>query len=291
MELRSLKYIEAVARHESFTKAARELGIAQPALSIAIGKLEEDLGVVLFSRQARRVVAYPEARLLIRRAERIFEELNLARQELQAAADLRIGEVRIGVPPMFGQACLPTLIEAFHAAHPAVVITAMEGSADEVRTMLDSGAIDLGILENRRVPTGWRSVEIGNEETVLCVHRQHAFAGRTSIEPRELDGLAMVVFEKSFLQRNLLDEMSKKAGVTYRIVLQSNFVHLIHEAVAKGLGAATLLRSIVARDSRLVALSFDPPSIFRFNLCWRSDYALSKPNRAFLDATVEHCNR
>ena len=288
MELKSLKYIEALSRHENFTRAANELGIVQPALSTAIGKLEEELGVVLFSRQSRRVVASPEARLLIRRAKRIFEELELARQELRFAADLRIGEVKVGVPPMFGQVCLPQLISAFHAAYPAVVITAMEGSADEVRTMLDSGAIDLGILENRRVPTGWRSVEIGSDETVLCVHDKHALAGRASIKPGELDGLPMVVFEKSFLQRRLLDEMCKKAGANYRIVLQSNFVHVIHEAVADGLGAATLLRSITANDARVVPLSFDPPSVFQFSLCWRSDHALSKPNRAFSDLAVEY---
>ena len=125
IDIRALRYCEAVARHGSFTRAARELRIPQPALSIAIRKLEDELGVVLFTREARRIVPSPEARLLLKHAERIFEEIGLARQELQAATELRIGEVRLGMPPMYGRHFFPPIIAEFHAAFPSVVITAM----------------------------------------------------------------------------------------------------------------------------------------------------------------------
>ena len=275
------RYCEAIARHGSFTKAARELRIAQPALSVAIKKLEDELGILLFTREARKVVASPEALLLLRRADRIFDELKLARHELQAAAELRVGEVKIGMPPMYGQVYFPRLIAEFHAAFPAVVITAMEGSADEVQAMLESGAIDIGMLENRRIPPGWDRIEVGRDETVLCVSRAHPLAAKERVAPKDLDGLPMVVFDSSFLQRRVLDQLCKKAGVHFRLVLQSNFVPVIHQAVADGLGASTLLRSMVEQDSRLVPLSFSPPEVFHFSLCWR--HALSKANETFVD--------
>jgi LysR family cyn operon transcriptional activator len=294
IDIRVLRYCEAVARHASFTKAAKELRIAQPALSMAIKKLEDELGVSLFqrlTRQSRKVVPSPETRLLLRRAERIFEEINLVRQELQAAADLRVGEVRIGMPPMYGQHFVPPIIAEFNAAFPSVIITAMEGSADEVRAMLDSGAIDLGILENRRVPAGWPSVEVGQDETVLCVSREHPYAGRKSVTPQDLADLPMVVFDSSFLQRSVLDQLCKRAGVQFRLVLQSNFVALIHQAVADGLGASTMLRSIVEQDSRLVPLSFSPAEIFHFSLCWRQEQTLSKANATFVDVALGQFSR
>ena len=281
IDVRILRYCEAIARHGSFTKAARELRIAQPALSIAIKKLEDELGILLFTREARKVIASPEALLLLKRADRIFDELKLARHELQAAAELRVGEVKIGMPPMYGQVYFPRVIAAFHAAFPAIVITAMEGSADEVQAMLDSGAIDIGMLENRRIPPGWDRVEVGRDETVLCVSRAHPFAGKERVAPKDLDGLAMVVFDSSFLQRRVLDQLCKKAGVHFRLVLQSNFVPVIHQAVADGLGASTLLRTMVEQDSRLIPLSFSPPEVFHFSLCWR--HALSKANETFVD--------
>jgi LysR family cyn operon transcriptional activator len=282
IDVRDLRYCEAVARHGSFTKAAKELRIAQPSLSVAIKKLEDEL----FTRQAKAIVPSPEARLLLRRAERIFEEFSLARQELQAAAELRIGEVRLGMPPMYGQHFFPPVIAAFHEAFPSVVITAMEGSADEVRAMLDSGAIDIGMLENRRVPAGWDRVEVGQDETVLCVSRQHPYAARPSVTPQDLDDLPMAVFDASFLQRTVLDRLCKEAGVRIRLVPQSNFVALIHQAVADGLGASTMLRSIVEQDPRLVALPFSPAEIFHFSLCWHRDRSLSKANATFVDVAA-----
>src|SRR4051812_39062367 len=118
IDVRVLRYCEAVARHGSFTEAAKELGVAQPALSIAIKKLEGELGVTLFTRQARKIIPNPEARLLLRRAERIFQELDLAKQELSAAAELRVGELKIGMPPMYGEAFFPRVIAEFHSAFP-----------------------------------------------------------------------------------------------------------------------------------------------------------------------------
>src|SRR3954452_3977940 len=100
IDVKILRYCEAVARHGSFTEAAKELRIAQPALSMAIRKLEGELGVTLFTRQARKIVPGPETHLLLKRAERIFEELALAQQEAFAAGELAVGEVKNRNAPM-----------------------------------------------------------------------------------------------------------------------------------------------------------------------------------------------
>jgi DNA-binding transcriptional LysR family regulator len=283
IDLKALRYCEAVARRGSFTKAAEELRIAQPALSIAIKKLEAELGVVLFARQARHVVASPEAELLLRRAARIFDEVTLAREEIQAAAELKVGEVKVGFPPMFGQVYLPKIFSEFHEEFPAVVITALEGSADGVRRLLDAGAIDIGILESRRVPGGWQSVEVGRDETVLCVNAGHRLAERSFVEAKDLDDLPMAVFDSTFLQRNVLEELCKAAKIKFRLVLQSNHVPTIHEAVANGIGAATMIRSTVDGDQRIVPVSFRPQLRFKFSLCWRHEKSLTKACRTFID--------
>jgi DNA-binding transcriptional LysR family regulator len=283
IDLKILRYCEAVARHGSFTKAAEELRIAQPALSIAIKKLETELGVILFARKARHVVASPEAELLLQRANRIFDEVTLAREEIQAAAELKIGELKIGFPPMYGQIYFPDIFAAFHKQYPAVTITATEGSADSVRKLLDAGAIDVGMLENRRIPGGWQSVEVGRDETVLCVSAAHRLAGKKYVEPKDLAGLPMAVFDSTFLQRSVLEELCRAAGVKFQLVLQSNHVPTIQQAVANDVGAATLLRSIVQGDKRIVGLSFRPQLRFRFSLCWRHAKNLTKASRTFID--------
>ena len=290
MDIRVLRYCEAVARRGSFTRAAEELHIAQPALSVAIKKLEEELGVNLFVRTRNRAVTpTPEGDLLLRRAERLFREMDAVRSELADAVELRAGEIRVGMPPMYGLHYFPSLLKAFHEAYPGIVITAIEGSAGEIKSMLDDRKIDLAILESRRVQRGWASVIVGDAEVVLCVNNAHPLAGLTQLEDQQLGDLPMILFEGSFLQRNVLDQRCQRAGVRYRTVMQSNFVPLIYQAVVDGLGAATLLKSMTDIDERLTGVPFNPPEVFEFALCWLDDSYLSKANQAFVDfATLRH---
>ena len=97
----------------------------------------------------------------------------------------------------------------------------------------------------------------------------------------------MVLFDGSFIQRDILDKLCKSAGAKPEIVLQSNSVSLIRRAVVDGLGAATLLRSLAAAVPALVAVSFEPREILRFSLCWRDDRYLSKANRAFVELATK----
>ncbi len=283
MDIRTLRYVATIARLRSFTRAAEALRVAQPALSISIKKLEAELGVQLFARESRQVVPTPEGLLLLRRAERIFQELDSAKRELEDSQHLRSGQVRLGFPPMYGIYSLPHLLADFHEAYPGVDVTAMAGSAGEISGMLEHGTIDLAMLEVRRIRAGWKSVQIGEDEMVLCVARSHPLAGRKRIKGRELDGLPMAVLDSHFIQRELLDDICARAGVRFRATFQSNYVPLIFEAALDGLGAVTLVRSLADADSRLVPISFEPKQVLKFNLCWRDDRYLSRANHAFVD--------
>jgi len=287
MDVRALRYSLAIARFGSFTKAAESLHVAQPALSVSIRKLENELGVTLFVRKAHRVEPTVEGRILLSRAERIFTEIDSAINEIADAIELRTGIVRLGMPPMFGLEYFPNVIAQFHAAYPRIALTIIEGSADEIGGMLDAGSIDLAMLETRRVRPQWRKVEVGREEMVLCVAPGHRLASRKSIPGSELDGLPMVLFNGSFIQRDILEKLCKRGGAKPDVVLQSNSVGIIRQAAVDGLGAATLLRSLAAAPPPLVPISFEPKEILRFSLCWRDENYLSKANRALVDFAVK----
>ena len=283
MDVRALRYSLAIAHFGSFTKAAESLHVAQPALSVSIKKLESELGVTLFARKAHRVEPTVEGMILLQRAERIFAEIDSAISEIADVVELRSGAIRVGMPPMYGLAYFPRLLAQFHSAYPGITMNVIEGSADEIGRLLDTGSIDLAMLETRRVHTQWRQVVVGKEEMVLCVATTHKLAKRTSVSGPELDKLPMVLFSGSFIQRDIFDRLCKKARVRPEIVLQSNSVALIRKAAADGLGAATLLRSLAESSPPLVAVSFEPREILRFSLCWRDDRYLSKANRAFVE--------
>lgn len=282
MDLRALKYCESIARLGSFTKAAQEVHVAQPAMSMAVAKLEEELGAKLFVRLPRGAVATPEGEVLVARARRIFDEVDSVKRELQDASDLATGRIRVGFPPMYGLHYLPRLLIGFHERYPGIEISAEVGSATEIRDKLEAGDIDIGMLETRRVDRRWNSVIVGRDELVLGVATTHPLAGRPSISPKDLDGLEMVVLSRSYLQRQVFDKLCEQHQVRYRQVMECNFVQMTIVAAQEGHGATTLLSSLVATHAGLAGVSFSPKQIFRFALCWHKDRYLSKANQAFV---------
>jgi DNA-binding transcriptional LysR family regulator len=289
MDLRVLHFCEVIARLGSFTRAAEEIHIAQPALSIAVGKLEEELGVALFHRFPRGVTPTSEGKVLLARAARIFDEVDSARREIADASELRTGSITVGFPPMYGLHYFPRLIMAFRMRHPGVEISAFEGSATDVRARLDAGILDIGILETRRVDKTWKSVQIGSDEMVLAVPKGHPLSDRTTIKTSLLTDLPMVVLTEDFLQRQLLDKHCAAKGVRYRKVMECNFVHMTIQAALQGHGAVTLLRSLVDTYPGLVGLSFEPRTAFNFcfELCWRKDRYLSRAGQALVEFATD----
>jgi len=288
MDIRVLRFCEAVAHQRSFTKAAEDIHIAQPALSMAIAKLEDELGTKLFFRHARGATPTPEGEVLLARARRIFEEVESVRREIKDTSELSTGSVRVGFPPMYGLSYFPSLLMAFHRQYPGIEITAEEGSATVIREKLDAGTIDIGMLESRRVDRTWNSVVVGKDEMVLAVRAGNPLAAQRSVTAESLEGLPMVVLTKSFLQRQLLDQFCETQGVQYRKVMECNFVHMTIRAALEGHAAATLLASLVHSQPGLAAVSFRPKLQFTFELCWRKDRYFSKANQAFVAFAKQH---
>ena len=283
MNLKALMCCVEVARQGSFTKAAQSLHIAQPALSMAVTRLEEELGVTLFNRAARKITVTAEGKSFLARVEVALLELDMARQELRDLSHLQRGEIRLGVPPMYGINYIPQVLNAFGKSYPGIVMTVVEGSADDISQRLENRDIDVALLESRRVASGWDSVVLGTDEMVMCMNEDHPLAREAFIEASRLQDEKMVLFDQTFLQRHMFDAFCEAAGTRYRIALQSNFVSLVIQATLDGMGASTLLRSIQHSVPGLQGVPFKPAQIMSFSLCWRADEYLSVANRRFVE--------
>lgn len=283
MNLKALKCCLEVARLSSFTSAAQALHIAQPALSMAVGRMEDELGVTLFNRAGRKVTVTAEGQRFLTRVEVALLELDMARQELRDMAHLHSGEIRLGVPPMFGLNYIPEVLCAFRNQYPGIVMTVVEGSADDISQRLEDRSIDIALLESRRVNPTWDSVLLGTDEMVLCMNKQHPLCHEPFLEARDLHDQPMVVFDQTFLQRHMLDTFCDAGDAKYRIALQSNFVSLVIRATVDGMGISTLLRSVQEREPGILAVPFKPAQTMSFSLCWRANEYLSFANKRFVE--------
>lgn len=153
--LRELRLLLAVARSGSIMKAASEIGLTQPALSKAIGELEETFRVRLFDRSNRGVSATPQGEILLRRAACIFDELRHAVDELQSLAGANHGELRLGATPAVCAGLLPHVIGTVRNRHPGLRFQVSE---------LESGRL-AGDVADRSVDSGSAASRPGMEAT------------------------------------------------------------------------------------------------------------------------------
>ena len=287
MNLKALRCCVEIVRQGSFTKAAQHLHIAQPALSMAVTRLEEELGVTLFNRTTRKVILTAEGEQFLPRIASALREMDVARQELRDMADLKRGEVRLGIPPMFGLHYVPGLMNAFRQLYPGIAMTVFEGSAEDIGHRLEQREIDLALLESRRVPPDKESILLGSDEMLACMHPDHPYAGKAFLTAQDLRNTDMVVFDRTFVQRHLLDAFFAEHGITYQVALQSNFVSLVVQAALDNMGVATLLRSVQQRTPGIVGVPFRPAQQMSFRLCWRSGEYLSLASKRFIEFAAQ----
>jgi len=196
MDLRHLRYFLVLAEELHFGRAAQRLAISQPPLSVAIRQLEDELGACLFERSSRWVRLSPAGEHLRAQAQDILDRAGRVKQEMRAISQGMHGYLRLGFVGSSLYRGLPEALEGFRLAHPHVRIDMVEiNSADQVLA-LQQQRLDLGLLHSSRTPVGLESRVLVAEPFMVCLPRDHALAGQTSLSVRSLAGERMVLFSR-----------------------------------------------------------------------------------------------
>ena len=183
MELVQLEYFRAVAYEESISRAARKLHISQPALSISIAKLEDELGVHLFDRVSGHIRLNSMGRLYLRRVEEIFLNLREAELELSNQEDVYLSEIVLAGTTM---GMCPTMIEDYLLAHPSQPLSFFIYSDDEIKTRLEQGTIDMAICARQILGHNISWTPLFDEQLVILAPRDHPLRTRKYVEVQDL---------------------------------------------------------------------------------------------------------
>ena len=146
MNLRHLSYFVAVAEHLHFTHAAMDLGIAQPALSQAIRRLETELGVPLLDRSSRSVELTDYGRALLPRARRLLSYAHLSERELKEMAGLEQPRLRVGASGTIAAFMLPEILREYRQQHPKTVLEIVQRRTESVLALVEAGDLDVGFV-------------------------------------------------------------------------------------------------------------------------------------------------
>jgi LysR family transcriptional regulator, transcription activator of glutamate synthase operon len=261
MELRQLRYLAAVARHGSFTLAAQELHVAQPAVSQQVRRLELELGVELLSRTTRRVLVTEAGELALARAGRILADADALRAEIDELQGLLRGTVALGVIPAVGPLDPAPLLARFRARHPAVDIRLIETTLADTLELLRADRLDLcfAFCQPDRAGEGIAGERLFDDELALMVAPGHPLARRRRVSLSSLADEPLIAPITGASLRLALDEALEAVGAGVRVSYESNEAATVRALTAQGLGVSVLPRSFAASAGpELVPIAIAP---------------------------------
>lgn len=254
MTLNQIVYFQRTAEHMNMARAARELMIAQPSLSMSLSKLEDELGVALFEKKGRGIVLTPEGRRFLTYADRIITDVDAAVREMRRLKNEAESALVIGYINPVADHFLPNLFRQFRASSPEaekIRLRSVEMSTEEIVEALSSNSVDLTLSSRIQGHDELTQIPILRQPLVLIVPKGHRLEQlhRSSGQPlkaRELEEEALITyFSRSLMYRQVMDFFQEQGVAT-------NVCHCAYNELAIGnLVAERMGVAIVARVDRL----------------------------------------
>jgi DNA-binding transcriptional LysR family regulator len=282
LDFRQLEYFQMVCRLNNMTRAAERLHVAQPAISVAIQKLEEELGVQLFERSQKQFTLTAEGRIFLERAEDILNRAQDTILEMNEYRELRKGTIKLGVPPMIGSYLFPHIFAGFKQVYPNLALTVIEEGSLAVRSMLEKDELDLGIVITSQLSAPISTQPITRGEILLCVSPFHPLAEASVVGFEKLKDEPFILLKEDTYHRQIILQECKKHGFTPNIILSSSQIETIRGLVAKGVGISFLLDAIARKDDQMICLHLTDPLYIEIGLAWRENRYLSKAAQVFI---------
>jgi LysR family transcriptional regulator, hydrogen peroxide-inducible genes activator len=255
MTLTELKYIVALAREKHFGHAAEACHVSQPTLSVAIKKLEEELEIKLFERNASEVTVTPLGEEIVQQAQSVLEQSAKIRDIAKRGKDPLAGALKLGIIYTIGPYLLPDLVRQAIALTPQMPLMLQENFTVKLLEMLRTGEIDCAIMAEPFPDTGLATAALYDEPFMAAVPNQHPLAARSSVTAEMLKQETMLLLGNGHCFRDHVLEVcpefarfsSDAEGI--RKSFEGSSLETIKHMVAAGMGITLVPRLSVPKDA------------------------------------------
>jgi DNA-binding transcriptional LysR family regulator len=290
---RRLQVFYTVAKQLSFTKAAEQLFMTQPAVTFQIKQLEEHYNTRLFDRSHGRIALTPAGRLVMEYAERILslgEELETRVGELTGAVS---GPLLLGASTTIAEMFLPQVLGEFKARHPQVQAYMTVGNSETIEHRVADHTLDLGLIESPPHLPGLHSEVCCEDELVMICAPTHRLAKQRSVTPQQIAAEPYVSRESGSGTREFADQYFRQNGVAPEdldIIMELGSGEAIKGVVETGTGVSVMSRARVAKELKLgvlVAMPLAPRLLRTFSFVHPKEKFRSRLLTTFVEfATV-----
>ena len=262
-----MKIFEAVFRHSNITKAAEELHLAQPSVSVAVRELEEYYGICLFERLGRRIVPTELGKEFYGYALHIVSLFDEMEQKIRNWDAL--GVIRIGASITIGTHILPPLLKQYQALYPELRTEVTIGKSAVIEQHILENKIDIGLIENQSEHPDINVLPFMEDYMQAVVAPDHPLAGCSQVTLEQLAQYPFLMREKGSAGREILDACFALEQITVHPLWESASTQAIVRGVAEGLGVAVLPCLLVRKnieEHTVKMIPFPQPLTRKLNL-------------------------
>jgi LysR family hydrogen peroxide-inducible transcriptional activator len=294
--LTELRYIVAVARERHFGRAAEASFVSQPTLSVAVKKLEEELGVPLFERGPGEITITPAGQKIVAQAQRVLEEASRIKELAAAGRDPLAGPLRLGAIYTIGPYLLPKLIPILRRSAPAMQLHIQENFTHRLAEALKSGEVDVILIALPFDEPGIETRPVYDEPFFVAVPKGHPWETRKRVTSEELMKESLLLLGEGHCFRDQVLEFCHTARTR---AIEGGSLETIRQMVASGVGITVLPGTSVGGSTsndliRILPFGRPTPSR-RVGLAWRRSYprpeAIEALRRAILGCNLPHVEK
>jgi DNA-binding transcriptional LysR family regulator len=298
MDLHHLRYFAAIAERLSFSRAAADLDVTQPALSRQMRDLEAELGAPLFNREGRRISLTAAGEALLPAARATLLEAERGRRSVREVLGARGGHLSIGSSPQTAATVLAPLLRRFQNDHPAVDLQVIEEGAGPLITLLSEGKLDLAVVP-LDVPHSLNVVPFLTARILALAPAGHPLVKADTVDLRELVAppgaapIPLLLLKENYLTRLRLAAAWHDAGLLPHVAMESAVGQTLAAYAEAGLGVAILPETVDLRGFSLglaVVVDQTKPVVLRNGLGWSPRRYLPPVAQAFIDLVRERAS-
>lgn len=287
MTLNQLRYFCTASRCHSITKAAEELYVTQPTVSVAIRDLEIEFGISLFYRKGNQLILTQEGEAFYEKATYILQYCNELQADYSSMSRVK-PPLRIGIPPMLSTVFFPELLTAFHQDHPEIAVILEEYGSVRAGNLVQDDTLDLALVNMEQYNIDkFHNVVLANDQVVFCVNKDHRLADKEIVTTKEMSKELLIFFNADSVQNQLLKTRFEMDGYIPNIVMRSSQIYTTLQFIKTGKYSCFLYSSMLDKftDSEITGIPLNPPIHIKIGMIWKKGKYISGDMQTFLNFT------
>lgn len=296
MTLTELRYIVTLAQEQHFGRAAERCFVSQPTLSIAVKKLEEELGVALFERSKSAVRVTPVGEKVVHQAQRVLEQAETIKDLAHEGKDQLSAPLRVGAIYTIGPYLFPHLIPEVQRLAPQMPLYIEENFTETLRAKLRNGELDAAILALPFQEPDVLTRAVYDEPFMMLLPKQHPWADKEAIDSTTLPDTQLLLLGEGHCFRDQVLESCptlNQPAPDQHTITEGSSLETIRMMVASGLGSSVLPLSAVThshyRSDMVVTRPFTSPQPLRtVAVAWRASFPRPQAIEALISA-ISRC--